>query len=172
MKRYESNRARGIRDEAVTTSGGLKDMLAAEAERWYARNIGARMPRERLKADPGWDLVLNGWRIDVKWAEHARDGLHQMPWHLKGSGNYPRLIVAAWKPLRADIYALVIGYDEEERDKYRWANGWVFRSEIEQPRLLARGGQRRSTGKAAPYYQIGFDYLRPIEDLIDLPAKA
>lgn len=33
------------------------------------------------------------------------------------------------------------------------------------------GGKRKTSGRQAPYYVVGFDFLRPLDELRDLPHK-
>jgi len=158
-RRYDTGRRLGYRDEAVTgMDGRWRDHCAAAAEAFIARRIGGRQVAGNRRRDPGWDVVVGAWRIDVKWTEHEPGAR----W-AGGDPKYPGLIVPAWKARRADLYALVIGATPARFDRCAWADGWATLAEVEAAPLMA-GRARKTSGLPAPFFFIGFDRLHGLDD--------
>ncbi len=168
-ERWDASRRAGYRDEFA--GGGDEDAkrwvdyMARAAEVWAADYLGpeARVAAGIRRKDRGWDLVYRGWRLDVKWTpqEPGRRGWGSNP-------AYPGLRVPTWKPRRADLYLLVLGDLVERFRLYEWADGWATRSEVEAATILP-GRPRATSGQAAPFYFVGFDFLAPLEALLDIP---
>jgi hypothetical protein len=130
------------------------DIMGEAAERWVAAYLGCDTDIiDALRADPGWEMVHRGQKIDVKWS-HWLVGHH---YHYKGGRDeygYPTLNV--WRGYQADLYVLISGTDF---DAYSWAHGYATREEVlAAPMRPGRSG--------SPYHWIGFDYLHPLEDLL------
>jgi len=158
-QRYATGRRLGYRDEAVTgMPGPLLDDYAAAAESWLARTIGGRKVAGNSKRDRGWDVIAAGWRIDVKWSS-IEPGARMR----RGDPLHPGLIVPAWKPRRAELYAAVFGETPERFDLFAWADGWATRAEVEAA-VIMPGRTRKTSGLPAPFFFIGFDYLRRLDD--------
>jgi len=148
--RFEANRKRGAKDEAV--AGGdwsWIDNNAEAAEDVVAGLFGLVANHNTGKADPGWEFVVNGRRVDTKW---------RMTWR---EGQPITLNVEQWKgPLRADVYATVIG-----RPPHMYAAGWATRDEVLRAQVVDLGRTRKSSGKPAPLSVIPALALHPMFEL-------
>jgi hypothetical protein len=167
VRRYDNDRRLGYKDEAVSSMEGRhRDRMAAAAEKWVARALGpdARLVAGTAHRDPGWDIVFRGHTIDVKWTQQEPGG----PWK---TPQYPGLRVPTWKPRRAALYVLVIGALEDRFDLFAWADGWTTRQEVEAAKVIDLGKVRKTTGRGAPFFFVGFDYLRPLEELQEIVRK-
>ena len=90
----------------------VEDAIAHEAERMVARWLGVPTFDYVGAADPGWDMVYRGWRIDTKWTRY------RPPW----------LKCRSSEPLLADIYCVVVGSSID--DLWIPARCWAIRSEV------------------------------------------
>jgi hypothetical protein len=165
-ERYDTGRRLGYRDESVShLDARHRDKMAANAEQWLLDFLGeGTLIAGNQQHDPGWDIEYRGWKIDVKWTAREPGGNWYTP-------TYPHLIVPTWKPRRADIYVLVIGSMVERFDLFDWADGWEYRRTVEKSPVVDWGKQRQTSGKAAPGYTIGFDYLRRLDELYDVKER-
>lgn len=166
--RFDSGRRRGYNDESVSSmEGHHRDQMAWTAERWLGRFLGddAQVLAQMKGKDPGWDIVFRGWKIDVKWTPYEPGGPFKTP-------TYPHLIVPAWKPRRADLYALVVGENEDRFDAWAdWGCGFETRQVVEAAKVVDWGKARKTSGRSAPVYAIGFDYLRPLAELHSIASR-
>lgn len=101
----------------IVEMGEAAEWMAAEALGITDHDIG------KLGRDQGWDLVLHGWKIDVKWSSNLRRCL----------------LVSADITLLADIYVLVVG---DTKDDLSIA-GWAWRRDVVLCELvhLAKNGR-------------------------------
>ena len=142
--------------------------MAELAEDWLARYLGLGRGQGNIgHADAGFDLVWRGWTIDVKWPQ-SEPG--ERRWENKP--EYPGLRVPKWKPIKADIYACIIGLDPERFGLYgEWASGWATRREVLDSPVVDLGRKRKASGRPAPFHWLGFDYLHPLWTLRDLKER-
>jgi hypothetical protein len=138
-KRFSNNRRKGVVDRAINVGEDPRwnDAMAAAAEQYVALALGVYFPGSIERPDEGWDMAINGRRIQVKWTKHD-------------SG---RLIASPIQHNVADYYVLVTG-DTPERFTIR---GWATRSE-----LLA---STKDLGYGTTY-AVDQEFLRPFEDLL------
>ena len=114
LARGAAERQSGSRDDPryIVEMGEAAEWAGAKALDIPAGNPSMETYHEITKKgrDPGWDMVLRGWKIDAKW-----------------SGELRRcLLVFADVDLVADAYLLVVGRD---RDNLTIA-GWAWRDEV------------------------------------------
>jgi hypothetical protein len=140
-KRYDNNRRRGIKDRAIHIEGDLRrnEALAAAAEEYIAKALGLRYVGDVAGPDKGYDLMMRGRRIQVKWS-----GTH---------GN--RLISSPTQTTTADYYVLVTGPDPSD---FR-VPGWATLGELK--------ASTRDLGYG-PTYCVEQADLRPFNDLLEI----
>ena len=112
-KRYDNDRKAGIRDRAIHVGPDPRwnDAMAAAAEEYVAQALG--LSQDAIgsdRPDPGWDMGMQGRRIQVKWTKYE-DG---------------KLIASPKQNLAADYYVLVTGGDVRD---FRIA-GWATAKEL------------------------------------------
>jgi hypothetical protein len=165
--RFDTGRRLGYRDESISDMDGRhRDYMAAQAEEWVMGwlNHEAQLVAGHLRRDDGWDIEFRGQRIDVKWTGWEPGGKWKTP-------TYVHLVVPEWKPRRSDVYVLVIGSSPDRFDLYDWASGWEMKRVVEQAPVHDWGKKRKTSGRPAPMFVIGFDYLRRMDTLIDLKER-
>lgn len=144
-KRYENDRRRGIVDKAIHIEGDPRwtDAMAAAAEEFAALALGLRHKGEVHRPDAGWDLSMQGRRIQVKWTRYP-DG---------------KLLVHTQQALLADYYVLVTG---GTTDTFA-IPGWATASELKE--------SVGDLGYGQTYY-LTQEQLRPFEDLLAIRLSA
>jgi hypothetical protein len=145
---------RGARERKVSPADPDYVVAMGEAAEWRAAfELGAWAsapyadirPMRSLGRDPGWDFVLRGRRVDVKWTPVALPGRC--------------LLVFADRPRLADVYVSVVGETPDELV----VAGWAYRREVEAAPIVNRTGRARS-------YCFPLNRLRPMRSLRRLPA--
>jgi len=140
-KRYDNNRRHGVKDRAIHIEGDLHrhEAMAAAAEEFIAKALGLRYVGDVKRPDKGYDLTLQGRRLQVKWtASHEN-----------------RLISSPTQTNAADYYVLVTGADPADFRVAGWA---TLRQLKESTRDLGYG----------PTYCVEHVDLRPFSELLEI----
>lgn len=140
-KRYDNNRQRGVRDKAIGIVGDLRlhEALSAAAEEFVAKALGLPYAGDVSGPDKGYDLVMHGIRIQVKWTK-----------------NHSNRLISSPKQLNvADYYVLVTGPLPSDFKIRGWARLAELKASITD---LGYG----------PTYSLNQDQLHPFEDLLAL----
>lgn len=140
-KRYENDRRNKIVDKAIHIEGDPRwtDAMAGAAEEFVAKALGLRHSGSVDKPDAGWDLSMQGRRIQVKWTRYS-DG---------------QLLAALNQPTMADYYVLVTGGTTDEFTIPGWATLSELKASIKD----------LGYGKT---YALSQSELRPFESLLEI----
>lgn len=139
-KRYDNDRKRGIKDQAIMIEGDPRwtDAMAAAAEEYVAKALGLTHAGDVDKPDKGYDLMMpGGRRVQVKWTRSHSN----------------RLISSPKQTNAADYYVLVTGSDPSD---FR-IQGWATLAELKATLTNLGYGET---------YAVEQESLRPFEDLV------
>ena len=141
--RWESHRRNGTPLPFVDEKG---DAIATSAEAIVADLLGVPWhPNPTGHADPGWDMVFRGWKVDVKNAPAGKK----------------MLLVKTWKPV-VDIYVLVLGGKPV---------GWEWGSVMERMWAADFGFTHGPHDEPDISYFRPYWDLMPLDVLLDLPER-
>jgi hypothetical protein len=140
-KRYDNNRKAGNRDQAINVGPDPRwnDAMAAAAEEYVALALGLAYTGDIDKPDRGWDMAMQGRRIQVKWTKYE-DG---------------KLIVSPKQTMAADYYVLVTG---PTTDDFR-IRGWATAKELKSSTTDLGYGIT---------YALPQERLRPLDSLLEI----
>lgn len=112
-----------------------------------------RRIRDRQKGDVGFDAEYRGRTIDVKWSPCRPFPPYRC---------VPQLKVAAWRPMKADLYAAVHGRIIDELKCYGFATLAEVRAAPRQD-----FGWQRPDGRRAPMFVLDLIELHLLDELFE-----